>query len=265
MKNVHILPTDKPSQLYNYNDTPNILFLDLLREREPVSVVQHHNIYITSDEEIRKGDFFLHPFNTIHKAGGNLIDKDFKKIILTTDQDLIKDGVQTIDDEFLEWFVSKANDSGKPIDVVELRLKGNLIEGYHTVPLGQIAPIYLKHQIIIPKEVLNSISSKNIPSEFNDIVNKEFFNLIEEPKQETFEEAAINCWAEGAWDNRDDFTDGFIEGAKWQQEQDKNKYREEEVEIILQQLKLKLKSGVLKWQEDFEFDLKEWFEQFKKK
>lgn len=28
-----------------------------------------------------------------------------KKIILTTDQDLIKDDVQTIDDDFLEWFV----------------------------------------------------------------------------------------------------------------------------------------------------------------
>ena len=28
-----------------------------------------------------------------------------KKIILTTDQDLIEDGVQAIDDEFLEWFV----------------------------------------------------------------------------------------------------------------------------------------------------------------
>lgn len=31
----------------------------------------------------------------------------YKKIILTTDQDLIKDGVQAIDDEFLEWFSSK--------------------------------------------------------------------------------------------------------------------------------------------------------------
>jgi hypothetical protein len=28
-----------------------------------------------------------------------------KKIILTTDLDLIKDGVQSIDNEFLEWFV----------------------------------------------------------------------------------------------------------------------------------------------------------------
>ena len=41
---------------------------------------------------------------------------------------------------------------------------------------------------------------------------------LEEPKQETLEEVAINRWAEGAWDNRDGFTDGFVEGAKWQQE-----------------------------------------------
>jgi hypothetical protein len=31
------------------------------------------------------------------------------KIILTTDQDLIKDGVQAIDDEFLEWFVNNTS------------------------------------------------------------------------------------------------------------------------------------------------------------
>ena len=58
--------------------------------------------------------------------------------------------------------------------------------------------------------------------------------------KERLEEAAINCWAEGAWDNRDDFTDGFIEGAKsdvakeywfekFQQEQDKKMYSEEDM------------------------------------
>lgn len=42
-------------------------------------------------------------------------------------------------------------------------------------------------------------------------------------------------------------------------------YSEEEVYNLTQQLRLKLKSGVLKWQDDFEFDLEQWFEQFKKK
>jgi hypothetical protein len=82
-------------------------------------------------------------------------------------------------------------------------------------------------------------------------------------KQETIEEAKQRIIDSNYMTLNDG--DIFEMGAKWQQEQDKNKYSEEEVETIIQQLKLKLKSGVLKWQEDFEFDLKEWFEQFKKK
>jgi len=74
-------------------------------------------------------------------------------------------------------------------------------------------------------------------------------------KKETLEDAAINCWAEGAWDNRDDFTDGFVEGAKWQQER---MYSEEEVLELL--LKSKIETSNLYYE-----DIKEWFEQFKKK
>jgi hypothetical protein len=91
-------------------------------------------------------------------------------------------------------------------------------------------------------------------------------------KQETLEEAAINCWAEGAWDNRDDFTDGFVEGAKsdtardywfkqFQQEQDKNKYSEEEVKKIAEEVRWQAIGNPLEFTKNFE----KWFEQFKKK
>lgn len=43
-----------------------------------------------------------------------------------------------------------------------------------------------------------------------------------------------------------------------------NMYTEEEVYEIMQKLRLQLKSGVLKWQDDFEFDLKSWFNELKK-
>ena len=65
--------------------------------------------------------------------------------------------------------------------------------------------------------------------ELDDALDAEFGS--EEPKQETLEEAAINCWAEGAWDNRDDFTEGFVEGAKWQQEK---MYSEEDILINIE-------------------------------
>ena len=49
---------------------------------------------------------------------------------------------------------------------------------------------------------------------------------------------------------------------EWQAER---MYSEEEMYSALQKLRLEIKSGVQKWQEDFEFDLDRWFEQFKKK
>jgi hypothetical protein len=117
MINIHVVPTDKPSRLY-VDSQNNICITDV----EMKSGNKQH-IYITSDEEIKEGDWiFSLKTNNIFKADSieylkshNMIedfDKSFyinsksaKKIILTTDQDLIKNGVQAIDDEFLEWFV----------------------------------------------------------------------------------------------------------------------------------------------------------------
>ncbi len=52
---------------------------------------------------------------------------------------------------------------------------------------------------------------------------------------------------------------GFIEGTKWQQEQDKNKYSEEEVLTLLTR-----RSFDLKIKKDARVTV-DWFEQFKKK
>ena len=53
------------------------------------------NIYITSDEEIKEGDWFISLYsNSIQrelKLDWTLNKDAYKKIILTTDQDLIKD------------------------------------------------------------------------------------------------------------------------------------------------------------------------------
>jgi hypothetical protein len=102
-KNVHILPTDKPSRIWVNN-----LKRRYELEAEPLigsNTAMH--IYITSDEEIKKRDWYFNPkTNKVNKVGHyGHYGYSSKKIILTTDQDLIKDGVQAIDDEFLEWFV----------------------------------------------------------------------------------------------------------------------------------------------------------------
>jgi hypothetical protein len=107
MKNIHILPTDKPSRLWVNNLLQGKL--ELSEEVLPFNTAQ--NINITNDSEIKEGDWVLFKNNWIKKCNNeeeaeiyNNDDRIFK-IILTTDQDLIKDGVQAIDNEFLEWFV----------------------------------------------------------------------------------------------------------------------------------------------------------------
>jgi len=112
MKNIHLLPTDKPSRLF-YNKKDSIFTID--NDFENVieeDWFQDYNIYITSDEEIKEEDWYYLPrTNSVHKCIEDPTELNSErrlgvaKIILTTDQDLIKDGVQSIDDDFLEWFV----------------------------------------------------------------------------------------------------------------------------------------------------------------
>jgi hypothetical protein len=120
--NIHTLPTSQPSRIVKqkYDTLDRLCLADIATKR---AEYKRFNIYITSDEGIKEGDWVLGDFpdnpigKVISKYGqeftaqslnGNkygLAEYDSKKIILTTDQDLQKDGVQAIDDEFLEWFV----------------------------------------------------------------------------------------------------------------------------------------------------------------
>jgi hypothetical protein len=113
MKNVHLLPTDKPSRLGYLTRKGKEVFNNLVLFEKPMPIIldsENQNIYITSDEEI-KDSWVLNPHtNEVHFLKGFYgIQPVTKKIILTTDQDLIDEGVQPIDDEFLEWFVKNTS------------------------------------------------------------------------------------------------------------------------------------------------------------
>ena len=115
MKNIHLLATDMPSRLF-YNAGSALLFTSY-KSRNGV------NIYITSDEEIKEGDWVFH---IGHKDVFKYIKGEneyWKKIVLTTDPELIESGVQSIDDKFLEWFVK--NPTCTYIDVYNDRAVGN--------------------------------------------------------------------------------------------------------------------------------------------
>ena len=287
MKNVHLIPTDKPSRLH-LGDS-GLVLCDFYFSR---NTINGQNIYITDNSEIIEGDWVLDLHNQIWKLlEGKLIgfdnqgNKRFstdnieahnpKKIILTTDLQLIADGVQAIDDEFLEWFVK--NPSCERVEVEEKQH----FEFDKSKRINPLNGVYYSYKIIIPSEepkqeykYIGECNGNNDNGCFLDSPAHDcgcFIRVVKEkPKQETLEEAAINCWAEGAWDNRDDFTDGFIEGAKsdvakeywfekFQQEQDKKMYSEEEVEVIAKDAYTMGRNNILIGI----FNI--WFKQFKKK
>jgi len=116
MKNVHVLPTDKPSRLYKNLLTDKLFILENSFMDVSECNREYQNIYITNSEEIKEGDWFIHSSHgttTLLKCkfvnSKDIMDNEGKtcwveysrKIILTTDSDLIVNGVQSIDDSFL--------------------------------------------------------------------------------------------------------------------------------------------------------------------
>ena len=234
MKNIHLIPTDKPSRLYliKSNNKLGITSDNPFYTENMGCGTQNQYIYITSDEEIKEGDWYVNTLDEVVRKNNTVNHSYHKKIILTTDQDLIKDGIQAINDEFLEWFVK--NPSCEKVEFEK--------EHDDTVPYLKMR--YVKpYKIIIPKE--------NQKQHLIDMMKAdEELGLYEEPKQETLEEAVQKVA------NSDDFINGALFGAKWQKEQ---MYSEEELLQILESHK-----DVLEFDKD-RFDHDKWFKQFKKK
>ena len=118
MKNIHILPTDKPSRLLKTIPKGNLL---LSKKYTMGSHWENKNIYITNNEEIKdvrphKGKWQLEQEQILNKFPTYLTDlSECKLVIMTTDQDLINDGIDQISEDTLLKIVEHIN-SGKNIE-----------------------------------------------------------------------------------------------------------------------------------------------------
>ena len=159
-KNIHTTQTDKPSRLLFDLEEGRLLPLqDELVFMEHQNLVENRNIYITNDEEIKEGDwYFLESVTTknmVLKANESKISTNCKKIILTTDPDLIKDGVQAIDDEFLEWFVKNPSCEYIKTDLVPVNEFGS------EITVNSYGFDKFKYKIIIPQEEPKQINCEH--------------------------------------------------------------------------------------------------------
>ena len=146
MKNIHLLTTDKPSRLILQGT--ELLLSKYMEVNEGFSEFNQY-LYITNDEEIKVGDWCIYHSGEVIQYLVKVNTDNLKKIILTTDQDLIADGIQAIDDEFLEWFVKNptcefvaiknhmiCDNCGQP-DCDNLRCRGHKDSVFYEIILPQ--------------------------------------------------------------------------------------------------------------------------------
>lgn len=212
MKNIHILPTNKPSNLYQIG---NDLIKSIISSHHLNNIGRH--IYITNNDEINEDWFIDTKRNLITKAKrkeigttekvpiiiceyeGCYLEKDCRKIVLTTDQTLIKDGIQSIDDESIKWLIN--NPETQNLEV---------IYGFFN-PMGrQVDPMNLgenhsqckwKYKLILPITIKHK-QQTNIP-EIGKVAEEKYLERLN-----NFQKV--------------DFKDGFVEGVNWSENQPKN-------------------------------------------
>jgi hypothetical protein len=113
------------------------------------------HIYITSDEEIKEGDcVYCITENRllISNVSYSKLENRFK-IILTTDKELIKDGVQSIDDTFLEWFVKNPSCERVEVENEKAHIGWESDYTYEYLGIDGSKNVYQNfYKIIIPKE-----------------------------------------------------------------------------------------------------------------
>jgi hypothetical protein len=249
MKNIHVISTDKPSRLHSWTDEKGTRLELCDLEYSHTRNTQH--IYITNSEEIKESfiGWFIGQCGFYKKCvdtkiiNNELYLLDYlgntdrliwcKKIILTTDQDLIKDGVQAIDDEFLEWFVKNPR-----CEVVKIE--------NHVLELG-----YNHYKIIIPKE-----EPKQTVQEYEQQgLQKHSYEL--EPKQETLEEKASLIYPVELWGIEGSLIRqlAFMNGVEWQSKQNDWKTVFDETPLNNTQLLVQNPQGIVylaNWREGYQ-------------
>jgi len=287
MKNIYVIPTDVPSRLISSGKEFNLLQKSTIDKR-------CKNIYITSDEEIKeklllnKTDYYYvkNHYNEwyVGKFNGNSFDftndnGNFnsnlfvcKKIILTTDQDLIADGVQAIDDDFLEWFVT--NPSCEEVKVrknpkVSFIVKGKGIQNFNNgykiiIPQEKQIKCYCGHTTYCDCSPLDEA-----PNMDKQVLVKMWESAMPklEPKQETTIEEAAEIFVNNRfakqisgdktypdiYASKEAIIESHILFAKWQQEN------------IIEELEMHILVNEHDWNRNPQAQFRDFVEQFKKK
>lgn len=272
MKNVHLIPTEKASRLFYYNNHLG-LARNFVKKNDGVNP-QH--AYITSEkEDFNENDYVITKDGRLVQVS-YLLSKDLDgafKVVIASDPDLIADGIQSIDYEFLEWFVK--NPSCEWVEVKSKMNHPRAVFGYEIIvqkeeikvfsesgsqlffdEKGRLIKEEPKQEIIATEEdakiFVDTLENPPAPNEKLKIAFEKQLN------QETLEEDLLDTVIQIVGDSDCTTIKEFFVKHNWQQEQDKNKYSEEEVENIAKDAYTMGRNNILIGV------FNKWFEQLKK-
>lgn len=138
MKNIHLLETNEISKLIKDIWKNTFSIVESFNRNHTDFKGQY--MYITNDDVIKEGDPQYDIDGDISWAFGNDPTQweGNKKIILTNDLELIKEGVQPIDDEFLEWFIKNPTCEYVKVKNSILKIPNRYDDDYRAIPYFKI-------------------------------------------------------------------------------------------------------------------------------
>lgn len=207
---------------------------------QTIALKSYMNIYITNEEKFVEDEYVTDGIEVI-KASSKLVNaqglvdrRDWKKIILTTDFELIEDGVQDIGEYFVRWFVD--NSKCECVEVIyEPKNFFDSKQGW-------------EYTILINEQFCNNCGNDKCCC----IVREEtapYWELVDK-KAVLSNTIDLDAYAKGVQD-----------GVEWQE---KRSYTEEEIQFNVNKLMNDLFKGKMH-SNMIAGIVNEWFETFKKK
>lgn len=262
MKNIFLVPTKSKSNLYEGN-----LGQPLTETYASANLRKPIGLYITSGKKAKKGDYAVATQglwrNIVTKITGNPVMDVWEEIILTNDEKLIKDGIQSVPNDFLNWFVE--NSSCEFVEVEKKMIQHT--RGKMIYSLGY------EYKIILPKLPLKCTCERPNDNTCDYCDMQESKQILEDARERAKQQKTITDIAEILVKEHPDFKsegfseyqngkfNGIIEGIEYQQ---KKSYSESEVLTILEDYDRTFKLDTFAYTQPCKYTVKEWFDKNKK-
>lgn len=156
MKNVFLLPTENKSNIVLLKENNRLYYHPMILSINPNIIPQY--VYITTEEKFNENEYLTDGVEVIQatpklvEAQGLVDRREWKKIIITNDPELIENGVQKINQSFLNWLSENQSCEFVEIEFETLWLNKRFGGTWQPFPDEFATKRKKEYKIITPKE-----------------------------------------------------------------------------------------------------------------